>query len=255
MSCIRLLVWWLLLMLSGLTRDSLSLALAIYICNVTDTRNTIQKLLEVWIIWIYVLRLTILTTLTIHVCECKCLWWIRISSSSLTLLVLLLSKSALHKIVVILLRVSRLTMSSRSTMLLMGPPIIWLLLHISILTSRATVLWVVLSYMLLMLSMTWMSWLLRKLLANHIVLCANFIKLISNHTIFYIIMSSIIYDLFIYFLFSIAILVIVAIIIVISIIVFLMLAAQSWTSLVVSHSVKSIMSSCRHLIIITLRIE
>lgn len=100
-----------------------------------------------------------------------------------------------------------------------------------------------------------MSWLLRKLLANHIVLCANFIKLISNHTIFYIIMSSIIYDLFIYFLFSIAILIIVAIIIVISIIVFLMLAAQSWTSLVVSHSVKSIMSSCRHLIIITLRIE
>lgn len=73
MSCIRLLVWWLLLMLSGLTRDSLSWALAIYICNVTDTRNTIQKLLEVWIIWIYVLRLTILTTLTIHVCECKCL--------------------------------------------------------------------------------------------------------------------------------------------------------------------------------------
>lgn len=72
MSCIRLLVWWLLLMLSGLTRYSLSLALAIYI-YVTDTRDTIQKLLEVWIIWIYVLRLTILTALTIHVCECKCL--------------------------------------------------------------------------------------------------------------------------------------------------------------------------------------
>jgi hypothetical protein len=34
-----------------------------------------------------------------------------------------------------------------------------------------------------------------------------------------------------------------------------MLAAQSWTSLVVSHPVKTIMSSCRHLIIITLRIE
>jgi hypothetical protein len=121
------------------------------------------------------------------------------------------------------------------------------------------VLWIALSYMLLMLSVTWMSWLLCKLLANHIVLCANFIKLISNHTIFYIIMSSIIYDLFIYFLFSIAILVIVAIILVIciivSIMVFLMLAAQSWTSLVVSHPVKTIMSSCRHLIIITLRIE
>jgi hypothetical protein len=73
MRCIRLLVWWVLLMLSGLTRYSLSLALATCICNVTDTRDTVQKLLEVWIIWIYVLRLSILTALTIHVRECKCL--------------------------------------------------------------------------------------------------------------------------------------------------------------------------------------
>ena len=114
------------------------------------------------------------------------------------------------------------------------------------------------SHVLLMLSMTWVGLLLSKLLVYHIELSTHFLHFISNHSVFNVIMSTVVNNLFIDFLFSIAVISFIIFIIITTIVVAifsLMLAVQSRTSLVISHSIKSIMSSSGYLILVSLRIK
>ena len=114
------------------------------------------------------------------------------------------------------------------------------------------------SHVLLMLSMTWVSLLLSKLLVYHIELSTHFLHFISNHSVFNVIMSTVVNNLFIDFLFSIAVISFIILIIITTIVVAifsLMLAVQSRTSLMIPHSIKSIMSSSGDLILVSLRIK
>ena len=98
MALIGLLVGGMLVVLSWLVWDSLRLTLGIHVAKTWDT---VQELLEVGVIWVYVLRA--IWSHAIHVCEGVGLRRAWVAASPLVLLVLLLVVSALNKVIVILL--------------------------------------------------------------------------------------------------------------------------------------------------------
>ena len=98
MALIWLLVGGMLVVLSWLVWDSLRLTLGIHVAKSWDA---VQELLEVGVIWVYVLRTV--WSHAIHICEGVGLRGTGVAASPLVLLVLLLVMSALNKVVVILL--------------------------------------------------------------------------------------------------------------------------------------------------------
>ena len=86
------------MVLSWLVWDSLRLTLGIHVAKTWDT---VQELLEVGVVWVYVLRAV--WSHAIHVCEGIGLRRAGVATSSLVLMILLLVMSALNKVVVILL--------------------------------------------------------------------------------------------------------------------------------------------------------
>jgi len=107
---------------------------------------------------------------------------------------------------------------------------------------------------LLMLRVARVSWLLCKLLIHQTKLSADFLKLIANHGILNVVVSSIINDLLIDFLLVVVLLVVVIILVTTVFSDVLMLAIKSWASLVVSGSIKTVVGLSRALVFVSLGI-
>jgi hypothetical protein len=107
---------------------------------------------------------------------------------------------------------------------------------------------------LLMLRVARVSWLLSKLLIHQTKLSADLLKLIANHGILNVVVSSIINDLLIDFLLVVVLLVVVIILVTTVFSDVLMLAIKSWASLVVSGSIKTVVGLSRALVFVSLGI-
>jgi len=107
---------------------------------------------------------------------------------------------------------------------------------------------------LLMLRVARVSWLLCKLLIHQTKLSADLLKLIANHGILNVVVSSIINDLLIDFLLVVVLLVVVIILVTTVFSDVLMLAIKSWASLVVSGSIKTVVGLSRALVFVSLGI-
>jgi hypothetical protein len=107
---------------------------------------------------------------------------------------------------------------------------------------------------LLMLRVARVSWLLCKLLIHQTKLSTDLLKLIANHGILNVVVSSIINDLLIDFLLVVVLLVVVIILVTTVFSDVLMLAIKSWASLVVSGSIKTVVGLSRALVFVSLGI-
>ena len=108
--------------------------------------------------------------------------------------------------------------------------------------------------MLLMLCVAWVCWLLSKLLIHQTKLSSNLLKLIAYHGILDVVVSTIINNLLVDFLLVVVLLVLVIIFVTTFFRHVFMLAIQSWASLVVSGSVKTVVCLGRALVFISLGI-
>ena len=108
--------------------------------------------------------------------------------------------------------------------------------------------------MLLMLCVAWVCWLLSKLLIHQTKLSTDLLKLIANHGILDVVVSTIINNLLVDFLLVVVLLVLVIIFVTTFFRHVFMLAIQSWASLVVSGSVKTVVCLGRALVFISLGI-